>query len=595
MKRSGRLLWIVPALVLAFYGRALGRYFVSEDFLLVRFLADNPPWRDLAALFSAPWLEISVVKFYRPVSTLLYGLEIAAFGGNPVGYNVVHVLVHALNAVLVGLIARRLAGPDQRATAVAAALLFAVHPLHPNAVLFGASFATLFAASFLFGTMLAYLRFRESGARSSQVLALGLFALALGSYEAAVVFPAVLAASDHLTRGRSGARRHLALLPGYLPFLVLTGFYLVLRKSLFGVFVGGYEEQGRSLLNPQLGPLLRDLAASIHWLHVPIFDRSLEVPEVAVVGLLVLGAPLAWLSFRSRVDPKPLRLWLLSWLWILAALAPFAFRPSVPANGRYWYLAVAGVVLALSFLVRSARLRWAPVALVLVGVFWGVLLHESIGVHLQAGETARAVQRELLRAAGGSPTLRFLTGHPGFLMNEVGVPAAQVLRYGVWDSVHPPFVEAAVPVYPLPPLQGFELLPVLRGAPESRVEVWDDRLGEIRPAVLPSGPAPPELVVVAPAAGAAVDTLRDSLEVAVPPGRHARFRLIVLSRGNPVMIDLGPEAVQGGTLRAPFPDDFCRTMDRLYGGDLFWWIEARDAAGEVSGFTPLRSFRVAKR
>lgn len=594
MKRSGRLLWIVSVVVLAFYGRAFGRYFVSEDFLLVRFLTDNPPWRDLAALFSAPWLEISVVKFYRPVSTLLYGLEIAAFGGNPIGYNVVHVLVHALNAVLVGLIARRLAGPAETATSIGAALLFAVYPLHPNAVLFGASFATLFAASFLFGTMLLYLRFRESGARSAQVFALMLFAQALGSYEAAVVFPAVLAASDHLIRGRRGARGHLALLPGYLPFFVLTGLYLLLRKSLFGVFVGGYEEQGRSLLNPELGPLLRDLAASIHWLHVPIYGRILEVPQAAVVGLLVVGAPLAWLWFRSRVDPEPLRLWLFAWVWTLAALSPFAFRPSVPANGRYWYVAVAGVVLALAFLAHSALLRWAPAFLLLAGVFWGVLLHESIGVHLEAGETARAVQRELLRTAGGASAPRFLTGHPGFLMNEVGVPAAQVLRYGVWDSVHPPFVEAAVPVYPLPPLHGFELLPVLRGAPGSRVEVWDARLGEIRPAVLPSGLAPAEITAVGPAAGAAVDTSRDVLEVAVPPGRHVRFRLIVLSRGNPAMVDLGPEAVQDGTLRAPFPDDFCRTMDRLYGGDLFWWIEARDAAGEVSGFTPLRSFRVAK-
>ena len=102
--------WIVALVVLAVYGRALGRYFTSEDFLLIRFLSESPPWSDLRALFAAPWLEISVVKFWRPVSTLLYGLEIAAFGARPFGYNLTHVLVHAVNAVLVWNIARRLDG-----------------------------------------------------------------------------------------------------------------------------------------------------------------------------------------------------------------------------------------------------------------------------------------------------------------------------------------------------------------------------------------------------------------------------------------------------------------------------------------------------
>lgn len=584
--------WVILAVVLAFYGRALGRGFTSEDFLLVRFLGENPPWRDLGSLFTSPWLEISVVKFWRPVSTLLYGIEIAAFGGHPAGYNVVHVLVHAGNAVLIWAIARRLGQADEIAP-LAAALLFAVYPLHPNAVIWSASFATLFAATFLLASLLVYLRFRESGARSHQILALGLFALGLGSYEAAVVFPVVLAAADHLLARRNGVRRrHLSLLPGYLPFFLLTGLYFLWRKSLFGVFVGGYEEQGRSLLSPQLGPLLHDLARSILWLHVPDYDRVPGPLAVAAGCALLIGVPLAFLWLRRRSeDSGPLRLWLFGWIWTLAALAPFAFRPVVPANGRYWYLAVAGVALSLSSLLRARRSTPATVALAAAGLFWGVLLHAYLGVYLEAGETARAVQRELVRSAPAAR--RFLTGHPDFLRNEIGMPAAQVLRYGVWDSVHPPFVEAAVPVFPLPPLQGAELLPIVRGAPGSRIDVWDAQRRELRPAVLPpAGAEPAELTVLGPPDEAAIDPSRDVVQVQVPPGIHERFRLIVVTRGNPAVVDLPPGAVQEGILRAPFPEDFCRSMDRLYGREMFWWIEARDAAGSVSGFTKLRSFRM---
>jgi hypothetical protein len=569
--RLGRLApWLVALVVLAFYGPRLGRYFTSEDFLLVRFLGENPPWQDLGSLFGAPWLEISVVKFWRPVSTLLYGLEIAVFGGHPVGYNVVHVLVHALNAVLVWAIARRLSGGNDAAP-LAAALLFAIYPLHPNAVIFGASFATLFAATFLFGSTLLYLRFRESGARSDQLLALGLFALGLGSYEAAAVLPAVVAGWDHLQAGR----RHLSRIAGYLPFFILLGLYFLLRKSLFGVFVGGYEEQSRSLTAPQVGQLLKDLALSIHQLHLPLYAREPGAVEPWIVCALVLGLPL----ILARTDRDFLRRWLFGWIWTLAALAPFAFKPSVPGNGRYWYLAAAGISLSLAFLAQAAfaavrsRARFlAPVVLGLFGLFWTVLLVHYLAVYREAGETSRQIQQELIRT--DSAGARFLTGAPAFLTNERGVPIAQVYHYGVWDAVHPPFVKTGVPVYPLPPLQGAELLPVLRGAPGSRIFAWDAGLREIT--VPPSGKEPVELAV-------------DGFEVKVPPGFAARFRLIVIARGNWTIVELGPEA------RVSFPDEFCRTMARLYGGhEMFWWVEARGAAGELVGFTRLRGFRLER-
>lgn len=590
--RLGRLApGLVAAAVLAFYGPRCGRYFTSEDFLLVRFLGENPPWRDLGSLFGEPWLEISIVKFWRPVSTLLYGIEIAAFGGNPAGYNVVHVLVHAVNALLVRAIARRLGGGGGAAP-LAAALLFAVYPLHPNAVLFGASFATLFAALFLLGSTLLYLRFRETGARSDLAFSLALFALGLGSYEAAAVLPAVLAAWDHL---RPGGRRHLSRVPGHLPFFVLLGLYFLLRKAVFGVFVGGYEEQSRSLTAPQIGLLLQDLAMSIHQLHVPVYERAPGAMVLAVSCILLIGLPLALAWFLRQADPGFLRRWLFGWIWTLAALAPFAFKPVVPGNGRYWYLAAAGVSLSLAFLAQAAfsaipsrKRLLVPAALGLFGLFWGAVLIENLDVYSEAGETSRQIQQDLIQKTQQDPIRiaqgpSFLARYPSFLTNERGVPIAQVYRYGVWDSLHPPFVRADVPMYPLPQLGGAELLPVLRGAPGRRIYAWDPRLRQVREMPPPpAGAQPAELEVIGP-----------PVAVRVSPGLAARFRLIVVARGNWAVIEIGSEAAQGGILRASLPDEFCRTMVRLYGEhEMFWWIEARDAAGTLVGFTRLRGFRI---
>jgi Dolichyl-phosphate-mannose-protein mannosyltransferase len=569
--------WILAAAVLVFYGRALVRPFTSEDYLLIRFLGEHPPWRDLWAQLAEPWLGITAVRFWRPVSTFLYGLEIAAFGGSPYGYNLVHLLVHLLNTLLAWAIVRRLAGAGL--VPLAAALLFALYPLHPNAVVFSASFATIFAAAFLLGGFLAWLRFREEGSIAGWWIALGLFGLALGSYEAAAVFPAVLVAHDHLLVTR---RRHLAMVPPYLPFFAVLGGYLLLRRQVFGVFVGGYEEYSQRLTAPQVKQTLLDLVMSIHQIHVPVYDRWPGPWTLAVTCTLVILLPVVLFVARRRsLDPLLSRLWLFAWAWALAFQAPFAFKPSVPGNGRYWYLAALGVALAVAVLARAFPVRaLAPAALALFGAFWAFLLIGYVGAYMEAGRTARAIQTALIQARADRI---FLTRYPYFVMNEVGVPIAQVYHYGLRDAVHPPFTDAAVPVWPLPPLQGTELLPVALGAPRAGVYEWDG--ATVRPAAIPRpDPGLVELQVLSFGRG--------GVQVAVPQDLHRRFRLLVVARGNAAIFDLGPESVANGILRADLPDPFFQTMERLYpGGEFFWWIEARDEAGRITGFTRMRQNR----
>jgi hypothetical protein len=608
---SGRLARFAPALILgcallALYGRALTRPFTSEDFLLIRFLGENPPWHHVLAQLTAPWLGISVVKFYRPVATLFYGIEIAAFGGHPLGYNLVHLLIHGVNAALLWAIVRRLdhgVGEPGALTPWAVALLFAIYPLHPNAVVFSASFATLYGAAFLLGSVLAYQRFRESGSFRAWGASLALFVLALGSYEESAVLPALLVAYDHLVGARIAAgRRHAGLAVGYLPFFGVLGLYLLLRRWIFGVFVGGYDEYSQRLLAPQLREMAHDLAASVDLLHLPVFDR--EPSHLgAVLGCLLLGAaPLAfWWLRRGSLERGHARLWLFAWAWTLAVQIPFAFRPCVPGNGRYWYLAAAGVAMSGVVLARgvfaATRPPWrnlAPAAVLLLAVAWADLLAGEVGTYVAAGRTARTIEGELLRAPGG-PRL-FLTRYPYFLENAARVPIAQVFHYGVWDAVQPPFVAARLNVYPLPPLSGAELLPVALGAPDSPVYEWEGGTRTIHRFVFDPAtePRPVEFQALGPADGAVVNPARDLAEVAVPPGPHVKLRLILVTRINGAVFDLDPGARVGEKVRAAFPPEILQTSDRLYGkSPSYWWIEARDAAGRVSGFSRMRSFRLA--
>jgi hypothetical protein len=250
--------------------------------------------------------------------------------------------------------------------------------------------------------------------------------------------------------------------------------------------------------------------------------------------------------------------------------------------------------MGVCFLARgvfaASRRPWrslVPAAVGFLGVFWCVLLAGCVGAYVEAGRTARTIQGELLRVRPGSQT--FLARYPYFLESEAGVPIAQVYHYGVWDSLQPPFTRERAPVYPLPPLAGAELLPLTLGLPGSAVYEWE--AGEIRRFVPPTGPALPEFQVLGPADGAAVNPARDFAEIVVPPGSHVRFRLILSTRINGAVFDLVPQA---GVLRADLPDEILQTSDRLYGKGLhYWWIEARDASGHVSGFSRMRSFRLS--
>ncbi len=347
--------------------------------------------------------------------------------------------------------------------------------------------------------------------------------------------------------------------------------------------------------------MAHDLAASVDLLHLPVFDR--EPSHLgAFLGCLLLGAaPLAFWWLRRGSSGALARLWLFAWAWTLAVQIPFAFRPCVPGNGRYWYLAAAGVAMSAVFLARglfaASRPPWrslAPAAVGLLAVVWADLLAGDVSTYLAAGRTARTIQGELLRAPRG-PAI-FLSRYPYFLENAAQVPIAQVFHYGVWDSVQPPFVKERVDVYPLPPLAGAELLPVVLGAPESQVYEWDGGTRTIRPFVLDSRAErrPVELQALGPADGAVVDPARDAVEVVVPPGTQIKLRLILVTRINGAVIDLDPAAVVGGRVRAALPSEILQTSDRLYGkGVHYWWIEARDADGRVAGFSRMRSFRLA--
>ena len=142
------------------YANSLGNGFTFDDNWLI---VENPVVMEgrVADAFTAPYWRGARVETgnYRPIMLSSFGLEWAAFDGSAFEFHVVSVLMHALVCLLVlALLTRFVSIP----AAFLGALLFAVHPVHVEAVANVVGRAELYSAlaylgACLFGLVLANL------------------------------------------------------------------------------------------------------------------------------------------------------------------------------------------------------------------------------------------------------------------------------------------------------------------------------------------------------------------------------------------------------------------------------------------------------
>ena len=215
---------------------------LSADFLNwdddVNFLT-NPNFRGLG-WENLRWMATTTHQgHWIPLSWLTLGVNYALGGMDPWGYHLLNLLFHAASAVLFYFAARRLISlaregfgePALSAGAAFAALLFAVHPLRVESVVWVTERRDVQSVFFFLLSALAYLRAVERGGDGGLApvwrrLSVAAFVGALMSKSSTLMLPAALLLLDFYPPRRV-ARGWRRLILEKLPYLVLAAADMV--------------------------------------------------------------------------------------------------------------------------------------------------------------------------------------------------------------------------------------------------------------------------------------------------------------------------------------------------------------------------------
>ena len=215
-------------------GFALDDVFMIVENSRVHSLAE--PWRFFLQSY---WPPERGAALYRPVTVLGFAVQWAVGGGGPFVFHLVSLLLIAAVSAAVADLARQLG--LGRAASLVAGLLFAVHPVHVEAVANVVGQAELLAALAVVVALGVYLRARRRGAMSGPAaVAIGVcYALGCLSKEHATVLPVLLVAVE-LAAFPSVPWRERARLMGPLlgALLVVAALCWTVRGQVVGGVMG---------------------------------------------------------------------------------------------------------------------------------------------------------------------------------------------------------------------------------------------------------------------------------------------------------------------------------------------------------------------
>ena len=382
-------LLVVIGIVLITYWPALSAQanYLDDDLYLGSRLLQHPSWESVQRFFGEVMAPSAVLGYYHPlalVSVMLDFLDPAATS-SMLPFHRTSLILHLLNVTLVVMLLYLLF--DHWLTAGFLGLLYGLHPLNADAVLWVAERKTVLSTFFALAALIFYVLYVQRTARNPgggwryYGAALFMYLCAALSKPTTLPLAMLLPLLDYWPFHRLDRRAWLEK----IPFLVLAG--------LFAVVTIISQVQTAETGPPDIaymftvGPLVVCYALVLYFSKLvwPVglvadypFPKPFMLMEAPVLlglgGTLVLVLALAFSARRTRA-------WLTGGLFFLLAIFPalgiIPFTSSIAAN-RFVYLPMVGLLLPINWALNRlwnmavGTLQVSTMRMILTGV--GVIL-----------------------------------------------------------------------------------------------------------------------------------------------------------------------------------------------------------------------------
>jgi tetratricopeptide (TPR) repeat protein len=426
---------LLALIVVAVFGRSIGYGFINLDD--PAFVTQNGyvnggfTWRGLQWAFQGPhWSWHPVTWFSHMLDCQVFGIDqaedAATFSlAGAAGHHFVNVLLHAINVMLLLFVLHRLT--DRFWPSAVVALLFAVHPLRVEAVVWISERKELLCLGFGLATIAAYTSYVRRPHWGSYLLAIVFYAFCLMSKAMLVTLPFVLLLLDYWplkrlqlkhngllnqkTDPKADSKPNLntesndsestaspdlkRILAEKLPFLILAigcvAMTVWAAKSWHPGAIASVEN------HTIVDRFANALVSYARYLQKMVWPQNLAVVyplrnwPIWIVGLS--AAVMLSISALTILALKKRPYLLIGWLWFLGTLVPVIGLVQAGDQAmadRFTYVPMIGVLIALVWLVadsvkaKNARGLLATVVFA-IAVSWGGLSWWQAG-HWQSSE-----------------------------------------------------------------------------------------------------------------------------------------------------------------------------------------------------------------
>ncbi|MDP3113131.1 MAG: tetratricopeptide repeat protein [Thermodesulfovibrionales bacterium] len=342
------------------YINSLSNGFVWDDNVL---LVPNEAYKklDFGRIF---FTKVNFLE-YLPFRDLSYVIDYQIWGMNPFGFHLTNLLLYLISLIVLFNMVKNIAilsgEKEWEFIAFWATLIFALHPLHAEAVNFIHGRNTLLAALFLFLSFNLCLEGIQKQKNILVLLSAVIFVMAVFSKAIVIFFPLFLALILFLVPATIASWRKKALV-----LLVFLGI------DIFAMWIHIVNASATSMMNINTirfgidsKMMLMAKAVQIPFFYLKMFivpyPLNVLYPVTFVSGGVILRAAAAGIALIAVLfivwfqrKKQPLVFLAVAW-YFLSLLPVLNIFPTVPVVAdRYAYLAVFGVGLILAIVLRRA-------------------------------------------------------------------------------------------------------------------------------------------------------------------------------------------------------------------------------------------------